>query len=58
MVATAIITSNGIDENSFKSVKVITIIIDEEKIQDLRVLGKIDNEIIEVQEEINKIIKG
>lgn len=53
-----IITGNGIDENSFKRVKVITILIPEEKIQDLKVQGKIDNEIIEIQEEIKKIIKG
>ncbi len=54
----SIITVNNIDENSFKQVKVITILIPEETIQDLKVQGKIDNEIIEIQEEIKKIIKG
>lgn len=58
MEATSIIRSSGLDNDTFKRLKVIIITIDEEKIQDLKVIGKIDNEIIEIQEEIKKIIKG
>ncbi len=58
MEATSIISSSGLVNDTFKRVKIITIIIDEEKIQDLKVTGEISKEIIEIQEEIKKIIKG
>jgi ribonuclease HIII len=57
MKSTSIITSDGFDESAFSPVKVVTLTISKEKLQDLKVTGEIDSEILEIQEQIKKIIK-